>query len=98
MQQWFQVGFCGVWQLQVGFHRFQASRLGFQDFFLVSIWAERRRREVRRWGHQKMTWLYPCSTVPPGLALWPSDDDDANDENVKDDGDDDDADADDKND
>ena len=45
-----------------------------------------------------MTWLYPCSTVPPGLALWPSDDDDANDENVKDDGDDDDADADDKND
>ena len=63
MQQWFQVGFCGVW-LQVGF---QASRL---VFFLVSIRAERRRREVRRWEHLKM---YPpdCILAPRSRQALP---------------------------
>ena len=50
-------------------------RLGFQNFLLVSIWAERRRRKVRRWEHLKMyppDWiLVPRSrqALPFGLVM-----------------------------
>ena len=46
-------------------------RLGFQNFLLVSIWAERRRRKVRRWEHPKRypLDLYLDPTILLGLVM-----------------------------
>ena len=67
-------------RFQVGFHGFQGSWSGFQGFswfqvgfygsMLVYIWAERRKREVRRKEHPKTfpLDLYLGPTIPLGLA------------------------------
>ena len=64
----FQVGFYGYSWFQVVFVWFQ---LGFYGcYWLVYIWAERQRREVRRWEHPKRysLHLYLGPTIPLGLA------------------------------
>ena len=90
-----------LWCLTIAgwFPSFSSLQVGFSRFFVSfnPSWAPEAQSETLRTPKNVPAWLNPCSTIPPGLALWPSDDDDADDENVDDDGDNDDADADDKN-